>query len=533
MNWNFRMIFPKYFIILFIISLANRINSQSLPADKVLQINCTEAVEAYNNPSYTACADYIVDYIKAYAGVTPNNPMTAFPTQSYDADTIPIPPFNTESNTFYQGNKLGINVYALIELESLVGIDTDEGTVTATININLLWNDFRLAWNSSLTPYVSMVNIDSDVIWTPDITLFNQAAGSMIVDAPVQLASNGVCWLRRQGYVTFTCGFALKKFPFDLQSCPMDFASWQYFESQLKLIIYPLQFSPIAAENMLMSPSFEGSISWNLTSFVPSNETIGTFYGNFSHIYYTITCSRYSNYYIYSAIIPEITVTTITVIALWIPDINARMGLSVTSLLMVIAVMWTVSDGLPLTESATWMERFSNFCTFTIGFCCIENAIVAYVTNKKTTPPKWLIYYVYASNIFLILYELMERRENRDEVDKHVNDIEMKNPFGNTQNIKTDIKERRDRDYENDDRPRSNNITINPMIDSAKSPVGQQSDNSNNNDINDDDSPLLGSDSSELSWAKVGRATDRISRALFPFIFIIGAIKFAAESQSN
>ena len=250
---------------------------------------------------------------------------------------------------------------------------------------------------------------------------------------------------------------------------------------------------------------------------------------------------------------PEIIVTSITITGLWIPDINSRMGLSVTALLMVIAVMWTVSSGLPLTEESTWMEQFSTFCTVIIGLCCFENAIVAYIQSKARTPPKWLKYFVVASNLFSVSYVRMKyflidncsetfciyygkafpipkRRKNRDhrqDDSKNISDIEMSGPH----------KTNGDSDYEYDDRPRLSNYTTNPIIDSAKSVQQEQSSNDKNNETSDtsndnDDSPLLGSDSSELTWERVGRAVDRVSRLVFPISFVIGSIKLIIMSRS-
>ena len=248
---------------------------------------------------------------------------------------------------------------------------------------------------------------------------------------------------------------------------------------------------------------------------------------------------------------PEIIVTAITITGLYIPDINARMGLSVTALLMVIAVMWTVSSGLPLTEESTWMEQFSTFCTVIIGLCCFENAIVAYIQSKARTPPKWLKYFVVASNLFSISYVKMKyflidncsetfciyygkvfpipkRRKNRDQRQDdsgNISDIEMSGPH------------KTDGDNDDDDRPRLSNYTTNPIIDSAKSVQQEQSSNDKNNETSDtsndnDDSPLLGSDSSDLSWDRVGRAVDRVSRLFIPISFIIGAIKLIVMSRS-
>ena len=128
------------------------------------------------------------------------------------------------------------------------------------------------------------------------------------------------------------------------------------------------------------------------------------------------------------------------------------------------------------------------------------------------------------------VFPIPKRRKNRDQRQddsKNISDIEMSGPHKNNG----------DNDDEYDDRPRLSNYTTNPIIDSAKSVQQEQLSNDKNNETSDisndnDDSPLLGSDSSELSWERVGRAVDRLSRLIIPISFIIGAIKLIVMSRS-
>ena len=120
---------------------------------------------------------------------------------------------------------------------------------------------------------------------------------------------------------------------------------------------------------------------------------------------YSISVSRYFQYYIYTAIIPDMFATSICVLGLWIPEVNSRLGLSVTALLTVIAVMWTITQTLPVSNDKTWMQRFSNFCIIIIGLCCFENTVVSYASTKQGVPPKWLKHFIRFSNIFSTLYK--------------------------------------------------------------------------------------------------------------------------------
>ena len=126
------------------------------------------------------------------------------------------------------------------------------------------------------------------------------------------------------------------------------------------------------------------------------------------------------------------------------------------------------------------------------------------------------------------MFPIPKRRKNRDQrQDDNVTDVEMPN----TMITKTNNNE--DNNNNNDDRPRISNYITNPINDQAKTiEQEKQCDISNNNEINDDDAPLLGSESNDLSWARVGRSVDRLSRLVIPLAFIIEAIKLIVMSRA-
>jgi len=239
-------------------------------------------------------------------------------------------------------------------------------------------------------------------------------------------------------------------------------------------------------------------------------------------------------------------------------DINSRTGISVTALLMVIAVMWTITANLPITKTSTWMTQFSTFCICIIGVCCIENALVAYAQTKTGIPPKWMKYFIDASNIFSIIYRrsfiflvdnccdvfclaysyfypVPKRRKKRN---RHRNnmavDIEM-NSISHEKSCEN-----------NDVTVDSDSHVLNPVVDSEvdmkqmnqereqpSSELEKTTEEEDSNNVNCDESePLLVSDEEELTWTRVGRSIDRISRVAIPIAFSIGSIKLLSDSRS-
>lgn len=149
------MIYNIIIVLLLIVIVNSQQEQQQQQSSNVLQINCSNADNRFNSPAM--CGDYILQYIQSYTGNGPDNPSDNLPLQGYDTTQFPYPPNGTLPGQFNQGNGEGIIVYIAIEVINFVGIDTSTGVVTTYVNFILLWNDFRLAWNASLSEEVAGV----------------------------------------------------------------------------------------------------------------------------------------------------------------------------------------------------------------------------------------------------------------------------------------------------------------------------------------------------------------------------------------
>lgn len=364
---------------------------QSNPYSK-LDINCTKQ-------GFTAkvlCQQYIKDFIMAYTGNMEGSATIpkGMPNQSYNRLQIP-----------YTGDPLTQNppVYVELELSDLVNLDTQNGVIYITAYITLLWRDERFQWDLKYAN-VSKSYVDMNWIWIPDITLYNKAGDSNIVEAPALLFNDGSVKLRRIAFFSAYCAMDIENFPFDGQVCTLDLASWAghlTVEAAPKQIKHPFR-------NNLISPQFVDSMSYALQSFTVKNIVMdqGGTQKKWPFVQYTIKVKRNSKFFMSTTIIPMLLVTVICVVGLWVNDINSRLGLTITCLLTVMAIGWSVTSNLPVSNYSTWIQDFSNFCTMLIAVCCIENACVAYFQSKSAgSPPPWIKYVIEASNCFSRVYD--------------------------------------------------------------------------------------------------------------------------------
>jgi hypothetical protein len=116
---------------------------------------------------------------------------------------------------------------------------------------------------------------------------------------------------------------------------------------------------------------------------------------SYDYVDWEISMTRNSNFYIINGVLPTLFVTVITLVSLWLPDMNSRLQVCITALLSVFAVQWTMSASLPVTKDITWLEVFSVTCVTTISFICLECCIVAQMTTFSKEPPVWVQFLTY------------------------------------------------------------------------------------------------------------------------------------------
>lgn len=203
------MIISIVFLILVLLLLLLQSKSGSMkqfppnpnPGYKQLPINCGNNT---NTNSYITCSAYIENYIEAFTGNFQGN--------YNNNDDVPMLPLNAGYSSLQipagyaeNGEITPLIVYMSLQLDALQYIDTEDGIVSITSNIDIWWYDYRLSWNNSLNFQVDYVYIEPNWIWSPDINLFNQADGTNFPSLPLKLHSDGLVHLSTKAYLKAYC----------------------------------------------------------------------------------------------------------------------------------------------------------------------------------------------------------------------------------------------------------------------------------------------------------------------------------------
>lgn len=307
-------------------------------------------------------------------------------------------------------------VRVAMKLNDLNGVDSILGAVNMGVELSCYWRNDFLSWDverdcSKITNTSTKTCPDFDVyeltfdrssMWTPDFQLANDVVPfdqGFPKDQKVVVDFAGGSSMVLTGQITFSCSFAMTDFPFDTQTCAAVFASRTYysyllsFDADKSAAEYKVGVDasprPVeVAEAFVWMDSFTHP-AWRVqgvafsTGSRPSIRSSRLGSSDFSTATWTVKLRRYSSYYAYSAIGPTVLVSIVAYFALYISDVDSRMGTVMTCLLTIMAVQWTVSSYIPVTNDNPWILRLCSACEFYVGCLCVVVFFVSYLDEIK------------------------------------------------------------------------------------------------------------------------------------------------------
>lgn len=290
-----------------------------------------------------------------------------------------------------------VQVYFDMRLKNLVKLDLREQVLVINCFTMLRWTDPQLQWNMSAFNGTDRINMDSSLIWTPDIMLYNTAEltsfqhTDMYKTRPLVFNKGLVVW---NSPVTWkiSCELDVTWFPVDRQVCNFTFGSNSYSKSQLDLRFWskPSSKAEIVSSNFLV----EGG-EWNINSLT-SHETNINFIccpEDFSIIRYRIELSRMSLYYFLYIILPLVSLSFLFLLVFHIPhDSGERMGFGVTILLSITVYLLVISEKLPEKSDVYPMLGICFIVVFYILCTALAFAATTTIFAKRTSkPPNFLL----------------------------------------------------------------------------------------------------------------------------------------------
>ena len=228
------------------------------------------------------------------------------------------------------------------------------------------WVDDRLAWEPSawgnVTEFVVHHEEDKE-IWTPDTAVLESSPTeythlSDVTSATAQVFSSGRVFLSRPVHLTLFCDMDLSKFPFDEQRCPFTVGTWAY--NGLGIEIRPARGLD-GDDIWLALESLANIEEYDLTDVEVTRAE--TYYSCCPNVpYYTLryqfTLARRARFYIWCLMFPLFMSTMIGFLTFLLnPAAGERIGLGITVVLTIVAILWIAVDLLPKNNRLTLLQK--------------------------------------------------------------------------------------------------------------------------------------------------------------------------------
>ena len=291
--------------------------------------------------------------------------------ESYNPEVMPV-------NNISEPMEVAIYIY----IWNIDNIDEKKQTFSIRAFLEVVWVNSFLKWNHTEYGGIETINVRYENIWAPDLALtdvydnptdLGQGNGQIMVDY------NGGCRFWPYKMYQVGCKIRIRKYPFDVQVCELDFMSWSYPTSKLRLT---------PPEELSLS-FYKESVEWAIDHYNSS------FYQNpfgkdsWDHVLFTFTLRRKWLFQLINIIAPIVCISLLNPTCFIIPAESGEKITLCLSIFLTLAVFRTlISDALP--ESSEEVCLFNIYVGLQLacsGLTIVANVISLHLYYKNQSEP--------------------------------------------------------------------------------------------------------------------------------------------------
>nr|XP_015213546.1 PREDICTED: neuronal acetylcholine receptor subunit alpha-2 isoform X1 [Lepisosteus oculatus]XP_015213552.1 PREDICTED: neuronal acetylcholine receptor subunit alpha-2 isoform X1 [Lepisosteus oculatus]XP_015213559.1 PREDICTED: neuronal acetylcholine receptor subunit alpha-2 isoform X1 [Lepisosteus oculatus] len=268
-----------------------------------------------------------------------------------------------------------------LSIAQLIDVDEKNQMMTTNVWLKQEWNDYKLRWKPSDYDNVTSIRVPSEMIWVPDIVLYNNADGEFAVThmTKAHLFYNGmVQWVPPAIYKS-SCSIDVTFFPFDQQNCKMKFGSWTYDKAKIDLE---------RIENTVDLKDYWESGEWAIINAVGTYNTkkYDCCHEIYPDITYFFIIRRLPLFYTINLIIPCLLISCLTVLVFYLPsDCGEKITLCISVLLSLTVFLLLITEIIPSTSLV--IPLIGEYLLFTMIFVTLSIVITVFVLNVHHRSP--------------------------------------------------------------------------------------------------------------------------------------------------
>ncbi|XP_074203743.1 neuronal acetylcholine receptor subunit alpha-4 isoform X2 [Camelus bactrianus] len=277
-----------------------------------------------------------------------------------------------------------------LSIAQLIDVDEKNQMMTTNVWVKQEWHDYKLRWDPADYENVTSIRIPSELIWRPDIVLYNNADGDFAVThlTKAHLFHDGrVQWAPPAIYKS-SCSIDVTFFPFDQQNCKMKFGSWSYDKAKIDLV---------QTEQMVDLKDYWESGEWAIVNAAGTYNTKK--YDCCAEVYADVTyyfvIRRLPLFYTVNLIIPCLLISCLTVLVFYLPsECGEKITLCISVLLSLTVFLLLITEIIPSTSLV--IPLIGEYLLFTMIFVTLSIVITVFVLNvhhrspRTHTMPPWV-----------------------------------------------------------------------------------------------------------------------------------------------
>ncbi|XP_074523221.1 neuronal acetylcholine receptor subunit alpha-7-like [Halichoeres trimaculatus] len=274
-----------------------------------------------------------------------------------------------------------------LTLNQIMDVDEKNQVLTTNLWLKLSWDDAYLKWNPEDYAGVSNVRFPDNLIWKPDILLYNSADERFdaTFHTNILVSHPGTCFFIPPGIFKSTCSIDVRWFPFDVQRCELKFGSWTYGGWSLDLKIEDADIS-----------NYISNGEWDLVE-VPGQKNMRKYVcceEPYYDITFTLVMRRRTLYYGLNLLIPCVLISTLALLVFLLPaDSGEKISLGITVLLSLTVFMLLVAEIMPATsDSVPLIAQYFATTMVIVGLSVIATVLVLQYHHHDPDGgkmPKW------------------------------------------------------------------------------------------------------------------------------------------------
>uniref|UniRef100_A0A803JJQ9 Cholinergic receptor, nicotinic alpha 4 n=1 Tax=Xenopus tropicalis TaxID=8364 RepID=A0A803JJQ9_XENTR len=277
-----------------------------------------------------------------------------------------------------------------LSIAQLIDVDEKNQMMTTNVWVKQEWHDYKLRWDPLEYENVTSIRIPSELIWRPDIVLYNNADGDFAVThlTKAHLFHDGrIKWTPPAIYKS-SCSIDVTFFPFDQQNCTMKFGSWTYDRAKIDLISMHSHVDQLDYWESGEWVIVNAVGNYNIKKYECCTEI-------YSDITYSFIIRRLPLFYTINLIIPCLLISCLTVLVFYLPsECGEKITLCISVLLSLTVFLLLITEIIPSTSLV--IPLIGEYLLFTMIFVTLSIIITVFVLNvhhrspRTHTMPAWV-----------------------------------------------------------------------------------------------------------------------------------------------